>query len=65
MTSTKPTLHLVYDFPISYIEETRNMYNILDGKPNRRCHLEDLGLHVKMILKYVFLRTGQRIYFLR
>jgi hypothetical protein len=36
------------------MDKTRTMYNILDGKPKRRDHLGDLGICVRMILKYIF-----------
>jgi hypothetical protein len=36
------------------MEESRDTYTVLVGKPEGRRHLEDLGVDGRMILKWMF-----------
>jgi hypothetical protein len=39
---------------VACMEESRGAYRVLDGKPEGKNHLEDPGVHGRIILKSVF-----------
>ena len=38
----------------THMEERRGAYGVLEGKPEGKNHLEDLGVDVRIILKSLF-----------
>jgi hypothetical protein len=38
---------------MAHIREIRNAYNILDGKPEGKTQLRRLGIHERIILKWI------------
>jgi hypothetical protein len=40
----------------------RNAYKILFGKPERRCHIEDLGVDRRTILERIVLKDNRRVW---
>jgi hypothetical protein len=40
------------------MEETKNAYNILVGKPEWKRHLEELGVDGKMIIGWILKKLG-------
>jgi hypothetical protein len=41
---------------VARIGKGRGAYRILVGRPERRNHLEDLGVGVRIILKWIFMQ---------
>jgi hypothetical protein len=40
----------------------RNLYNILIGEPERRDHLENIGVKGKIILEWIFEKQDGRVW---
>ena len=39
---------------VAYMRENRGLYSVLVGKPEGNNHLEDLGVDVRIILRWIF-----------
>jgi len=47
---------------VAQMRETRYAFSIFLGKPERKNHLEDLGVDVKIILEWILGKLGGRVW---